>query len=92
MCGGAIGPRMLPGRVPVDQRLQPAQLDAVQPAQAEPTLLLSPPSLEARRPKKPDMMRCVCLLPQLSHAGLFSALARLTITSKVVPQEPHLYS
>jgi len=72
--------------------LQPVQLDAVQPAHDEPTLVLSPPSLEARRPKKPDMMRCVCLLPQLAHDGLCLALARLTIRSKTVPQEPHSYS
>ena len=55
-------------------------------------LLLSAPSPEARRPKKPDMMRCVCLLPQLAHAGFCFAFARLTIRSKTVPQEPHSYS
>ena len=79
-------------RATIDHFVQPAQLDAVHPAQAEPTLLLSAPSPEARRPKKPDMMRCVCLLPQLVHAGFCFAFARLTIRSKTVPQEPHSYS
>jgi hypothetical protein len=74
------------------QRLQPAQLDAVQPAHDEPTPAASPPLPEARRPKKPDMMRCVCLLPQLWHGGFRFAFARLTIRSKTPPQEPHSYS
>jgi hypothetical protein len=71
--------------------VQPEQLDAVHPAQAEPTLVLSP-SPEPARPKKPDITRFVFFAPQSSHLGALSAFERLTSTSKRPLQEPHSYS